>query len=606
MKKNRQRKSRLGILLAVLVLVLAGAAGAADCEYAVSLRLEPEQLSNGTRFWLTGSVDPFKVGSTGQTVRLSIVGPQGRVVFDGNVALDAKGSYRYAFHFQQDAAEFSFHLWSCVSAAGLYHVCVSYGGASCEALIPVLPPVGSAIVVAGYGGDAWNPVTRRYEDLQKPVNALAEYAYTVLRWSRNLPGDRIYFLHPDLATDCDLDGQPDVDALPSAENLKSAIEDWALDKLCAGQEPGLWHSPLTIYVVSASAVSDIVFLNDNDPVSADNLASWLGTLKAGLDQQPMEAGLPICPSLPATVILECQMSGSFIDNLAAANPGLTIVTSSGDGTLGYGQCHIAEAGGMLSFGHELWNRILRGGSLPLAWYEAKQFILDHYGDQKPQLYTGRTCAPGELLDDLLPSQQYLRCSGTGGFSVCGELGFAVDGTTFTLAGSCVVGESAQIRARVQHTLSVGNCTVYVVAFPPAGVTVPNIIHELAYSQDLQKYVQTLRDGFAAPGKWELLYVAVDADGRIAVTSGEVVVLPTDVVPPIPPGAALGATSDYTVLLNALAGATPSGLDRMVEIIGQAATPAIKAGPMREGIVPPKDIAPALSHGADLIIHGLGD
>lgn len=432
MRTNRHTKWRLTtVTMAVLLGIMVVASAAAACEggsYAVSVRLERERVGEGTRFWLTGSVAPCPESQTRRTVTLTIIGPRGQIVFDGEVALNSEGSYRYEFHFQRDLTDALFDLRGAPSTTGVYRVFVRYEDAWSEALIPILPPIGSAIVVVGYG------------DLQKAVNVSAEYAYRVLRRSLCLPRDRIYFLHPDLATDCDCDGQPDVDALPTLENLRYAIEDWASDKFCTDEQDAPWHTPLSIYIVSGSGGSDFFYLNEADPVWADDLACWLSSLKANICRRQMQAGVSACPFLPATVILERPMSGSFLGGLAN-----------------------------------------------------------------------------------------LHCREAGDFTVRAEVCCATHTGTLSVLSRCVVGESVYLRAQVRRPHLAADCTVYVVAFPPAAVTESNIVLQLMYSPELGGHVAALPDGFSTPGVWQLLWVAVDPDGHLAVTSRELTTIAAEMI-----------------------------------------------------------------------------
>jgi len=522
MNTDRQTTWRFIVLSTALLwsaMVAGHTAVAQDFADTVSLRLEQEQFNDGTKFWLIGSVEPFNAGSMDQMVVLTIVGPDGEIVFDGSVPLDLEGSYRYEFHHQQSLADCPFDLRGSPSVAGLYEVCVSYGTANCHALVPVLPPIGSAIIVAGYGEQILNDLNGQYEDLQKSINSLAEYAYEVLRQSRSLPSDRICLLHPDLTLDCDLDGQPDVDGLPTIENLRVAIENWAHEKSCTEQQD-LWPSPVTIYIVSGCADSELFYINQNELIWADELACWLSTLKDTVDRCQMQAGFVVCP-LRANIILEFQTSGSFIRDLAMQNPDLTILTSSAESVLQCCRSHIAEAGGMMSFGHQFWNRIMLGDSVGCAWSAARQFIWGQYDDQSPQICADSNDIPNESTDELIVSEQCLESDEIGGFSVCGDVGSIGCDGTFRLVSSCAVGESVSLRVQLSHPAFAQDCQVNVVAFPPSGFVRPNIILELEYSDQLQAYVGTCHDGFTAPGQWELLYVAVDPDGHIAITSHKV-------------------------------------------------------------------------------------
>lgn len=613
MSKKGQSLKRPAVLLTILAagfiitgarLSLAKSGAASACEAsrcAVSLQLEQERLSNGTRFWLTGSVHPFPAGDTGETVRMSIVGPHGQVVFDGNVGLNVEGSYRYEFHFQQDLTDLPFDLRaaSCpstrlgTSPAGLYHACVFYGDAYCEAIIPILPPARSAIIVAGYGGRAWNQLTGQCEDLQNSVNSLAKYAYTVLRWSLGLPADRIYLLHPDLSADCDLDGQPDVDALATAEHLKAAIESWALDKFCITEPADAWYSPLLIYVVSGSGGPNTFYINKDDAVSAGELASWLSALRASIEQRQIEAGAAVCPLLRATAVLEFPLSGSFIYDLAATGPGVAIVTSSQGSILGGWQSHIIEDGGLLSFSRQFWNQISSEGLVEPAWSRARQFILDLYDDQNPQFFAAGTSTAGEMsADSTVPGQcpqlDRMLCLQISGQAYC-----VMDQGAIRLEGLAVVGKSVCLRAGVRNCRLPQDCTVYAVVFPPAGVTRPNTIIDLTYSHEVGCYMGSLPEGLAVPGQWQLLYVAVDPDERVAMTSHPITAVAVDLNPSGLPAIRLagerqinidapvfwqggsGLTGDYAVLLAALAAAEKNSPNPMLD--------AVSSTPLRYGL-----------------------
>ena len=629
MSKKGQSLKRPAVLLTILAagfiiagarLSLANSGAASACEpsrCAVSLQLEQERLSNGTRFWLTGSVHPFQAGDTGQTVRMSIVDPHGQVVFDGNVGLNVEGSYRYEFHFQQDSTDLPFDLraascpstrlgtspldWARDRLAGLYHVCVFYGDAYCEAIIPILPPARSAIIVAGYGGQAWNRLTGQCEDLQNSVNSLAKYAYTVLRSSLGLPADRIYLLHPDLSADCDLDGQPDVDALATAEHLKAAIESWAAEKLCITEQAGAWYSPLLIYVVSGSGGPNTFYINKDDAISAGELASWLSALRAGIEQRQIEAGATVCPLLRATAVLEFPLSGSFIYDLAATGPGVTIVASSQGSILGGWQSHIIEDGGLLSFSWHFWNQISSEGLVEPAWSRARQFILDLYDDQSPQFFAAGTSTAGEMSADSTVSGQCPQLDRMPCLQISGQAYCIMGQGAISLEGLAVVGESVYVRAGVRHCRLDQDCTVYAVVFPPAGVTRPNTIIDLTYSHEAGCYIGSLPEGLAVPGQWQLLYVAVDPDERVAMTSHTVTAVAVNLnpsgLPAIPllsqgqawprAGGALagerqinidvaascqggsGLIGDYAVLLAALAAAEKNSPSPMLDAVSLA-------------------------------------
>jgi hypothetical protein len=321
------------------------------------------------------------------------VGPQEQVVFDGNVALDQEGSYRYEFHFRAENG--GWFPVSSSSTSGLYEVSVTYGNASSEALIPVVNQEGSAIIVVADFSDY-------REEYQEAVSMLGSFAYRTML-SLNLPEDRIYVLHPDLTADLDGDGQADVDALPTYDNLRFAIENWALEKFDMAE---LASTPLTIYIVTRIGGHNYCYIGENGGVSASDLHNWLNNLKTSIEERQQDAGLPVSGYVPVNFILEFQSSGSFINNLGII-PAVTVVTSSEDAPLPYGRSNMLY-GGLLSFSREFLDKIRLGHTVERAFSRAQRYILDYYSNQSPQLDADGNGIPNKLSDELAASCLYLQ------------------------------------------------------------------------------------------------------------------------------------------------------------------------------------------------------
>jgi len=470
---------------------------APDYGETVTLRLEREDWNGGTRFWLTGSVYPFD--GEHQTATLQIVGPHGDVTFE-DIALDQAGSYRHESHFQEDRG---YYPRGSLADSGLYRVSVFYGRARSEAMLPVLPPTGSAIIVAGYGPVRRNPWTGVRENSQPAVNELADWAYMVML-GRLKSHDSIYLLHPD---------SPYADALPTVVNLQYAIEDWALERFDTSEEWGLAYTPLTIYIVSGFGEVGYFDINEDEIVSVFLLADWLSTLRDSVVQRQMEAGVAPWivdnqPMVPINIILEFPSSAVFAGKFSPVNLAgrLTAIVCSSD-------TDPNDASNILppiaSFSWKFFDEILNGMDMWRAWIEARMFILDYYGNQIPRVEADGDGHPG-LSDELELHGRYLEF-----------LGYPNYPPRFTTAHVSPwpprVGEPAVMEANLELDFGERG-EVYVTVFPPEGVAEPTFTLQLAETGSRWPFSGTLQWDFEDPGEWELLYVGKDSEGLPAYPS----------------------------------------------------------------------------------------
>jgi len=155
------------------------------------------------------------------------------------------------------------------------------------------PSQGVAIIVAGRD---------RQDDYRQPIiKATANLAYQTFQGAGFADAD-VYYLNSDL-------GQLGVDAAPSWENVRDAIQDWARTRVGLG-------TPLWLYLADHGQVDR--FHNEVDEVvTAGELNLWLSNLEAtsGVDQ--------------INVIIDACHSGSFIDAQEQGDYGLEEISGHG-------------------------------------------------------------------------------------------------------------------------------------------------------------------------------------------------------------------------------------------------------------------------------------
>ena len=249
--------------------------------------------------------------------------------------------------------------------------------------------------------------------LWKATNILCNYAYTTIKnqgisdkGTADQTTNRIFYLHPDPNNDADGDGIPDTDASPSAANLQSAIEDWAIGRVEVetGTKSASVQTPLTIYMMGPGAI-DSFQINEDEVVSAAQFDLWLDNLFRSIQKK-----FPDDPPdrFPVNIIIESPQSGSFLDDLRVAKDGIgkgrTIVTSTdqckvaGDEPCATGGINIS-GDGLTSFSGQFFFGLKVGKSITTAWSEANLMIRGLFDNQQPQLDADGDGAPNELDDE---------------------------------------------------------------------------------------------------------------------------------------------------------------------------------------------------------------
>ena len=138
-------------------------------------------------------------------------------------------------------------------------------------------------------------------------NKSTELVYKTLK-GRGLLDDDIQYFNYDTRTNPDT-----VDGLPSKTAVKTAITQWARDKMNA--------RPANLYIILVDHGLEDTFYIHPEEISSNELSSWLDSLQSGLTGQ--------AASQEITTILGFCRSGSFVDNLSAANR-VTIASAAAD------------------------------------------------------------------------------------------------------------------------------------------------------------------------------------------------------------------------------------------------------------------------------------
>jgi len=196
---------------------------------------------------------------------------------------------------------------------------------------------GALIVVAG---------KFQYNDsLQENINHVTKRVYRTFR-EQGHPDEQIYYLAHDQEIDVDEDGSPDVDNLPSSDNLQTAITQWAAQYVNANQA-------LTLFMVDHGRRNRFYLDGTRDDwVTPTELHEWLNDLEA-------QKGVKV------NVIIDASRSGSFIEGEESiSKEGRVIITSTDSSHASH-----ASRGG-LHFSDALLSALAQGMSVKAAFDEA--------------------------------------------------------------------------------------------------------------------------------------------------------------------------------------------------------------------------------------------
>jgi hypothetical protein len=367
--------------------------------------------------------------------------------------------------------------------------------------------LGAAIIVAGR--------LRHNDPVQPIINATANLAYQTLL-QQGFGADDIYYLNSDPA-------QPGVDAVPTEENVREAIQTWARARV--GLEAPLW-----LYLADHGQV-DRFYNEIGETITAAELDLWLSNLKqhTGVDE--------------INVIIDACYAGSFIDTHESGGWGAWEISGHGRVVVASTSSHwwayaprivpgqptpvMYFSGGLwraLGEGQDLWHAFLVGRAEVDAGGVGGCGDYD-YRCQRPWLDdTGDAWFDGE--DGQLAQVRGLAASFDGGIAPYAEY----------VTSSEITAGAATIEARVVDDGSVAR--VWARPFAPSFevptssdgsipvVEVPEV-ELLSVGNDVYRVTH---DGFTEEGAYQVVVYAMDDEGNVSapktvLVGGQKVYLP---------------------------------------------------------------------------------
>ena len=230
--------------------------------------------------------------------------------------------------------------------------------------------VGKAIIIAG--------MRSKTDQLWNDTQMVANFAYRTLTY-QGFTKDSIYYIIANTKLDLDNNGElDDVDAIPTEENLKYAITEWA-------KEGG--NNNLTIYMTDHGG-SEKFQLNEGIELSVTKLNDWLNTL-----QMDMTGSIK--------VIYDACQSGSFVPKFVPPEgKNRIVITSSAANQNAY-----FNSQGSLSFSSFFWNHIFNGVDIASAFSQTQEAI-DYLQGQTSQKQTPQLDANSDgIANDVVDFEQ---------------------------------------------------------------------------------------------------------------------------------------------------------------------------------------------------------
>jgi len=369
----------------------------------------------------------------------------------------------------------------------------------------VQPTLGAAIIVAG---------RRSTSDTSQPIiSASANLAYAALL-QHGFSTSSITYLNADTS-------QAGVDDVPTHDNIRDAIQEWARSRVDA-------EVPLWLYLVDHGEVDR--FNNEvGEVVTAGELDLWLSNLEAtsGVTQ--------------INVIIDTCHSGSFIDTYQdgvyglaeISNPGRVIVSSTGSQEPAYApNLRSGQPIPTLYFSGSLWRSLNEGGDVWHAFLEGQTSVEEDLGQ----------CSGFEL------TCQHPRVDDTGDAQFTGADGIVAQGRSLPpLTGIIVpyidwvevsdVREGrATLRAQVRDDRAVAQvwARIFAPSFAPLEGTEGNIslidVPEVVLTWTSGDIFTAEYGGFTEEGRYQVVVYARDDEGHLSMpqrilTGGGTVYLP---------------------------------------------------------------------------------
>ncbi|WP_139786637.1 DUF1566 domain-containing protein, partial [Desulfamplus magnetovallimortis] len=351
-----------------------------------------------------------------------------------------------------------------------------------------------AIIIAGGGPYETNAI---WEDTVTCV----KIAYRSLR-NQGFEEENIYFISPDDKIDLDGDGDLDVDAYATQDEVYNAITDWSL-----------FSNPpdeLLIYMADHGGVGKFMLNEYQEWLYASDLDLWLDTIQRDMD-------------VDVILVYDACYSGSFIQYMTPPPGKLRIlITSSGPD-----EAASFADDTLYSFSYPFWAKIIQSGSLYNGFTSGTTQMC---GRQTPQieanwiLQDGSDIVPNEKEDKSIASAVRLGK----GYALAAVPPVIEDvPDTIALDGS----ESARLWAGSIITASGGLDRVWAMVIPPdaysgsADVPVTGLPVVELLDGDSDGVYEALYDGFGKTGTYEVnffaMYKVISGDLEVEVISDPV-------------------------------------------------------------------------------------
>ena len=354
------------------------------------------------------------------------------------------------------------------------------------------PTPGAVVLVAGKLRDS--------DRLQPNIHYVTNAVYRLFL-AHGYDGDRIHYLATDVTLDPDNDGTPDVDGLPTPENLQQAITAWAAGKV--GPERAF-----TLYLMDHGDYDRFYLNGSTQTVSPDDLNGWLATLEAA------------APGVRVNVIVEACHSGSFIDSASSTHliqtvsgPGRVVITSTG----AWNPAYASQDGA--AFSDPFVQALGSGMSLYNSFQEARWAVQAAHPAQTPWLDDDGDGRHDAGEDGREAAQR--------GFAYPGMLGEGWPPYVVWAEIKEVQGGQGVIEAEVRDDAAVSK--VWAVVYPPSyqppapGETEELVLESLETEtlsdKDGDGVYRGVHDGFDEAGAYRVVVYAVDGGGLVGRPKG---------------------------------------------------------------------------------------
>ena len=235
---------------------------------------------------------------------LEIVDADGSTLRQEDFATDSSGNYQATFRAENDGV---------VKVRAAWDGDEDHAAAESNLEVVVNAPVGVGIVVI-----AAEPSDLNFSEIED----IADEAYDVML-SNGVPSSNIRYLHSDFGVTSNWRATHDA----TAANLSASIDTWAVSQINTSSTARAEQSPLYVFIIGGGS-TDYVWI-DSSTYSASALDQDLDDFSTSVNTALVSGGASASSSLPIYVIIDSDMSGTFMDDLGMVD-GRVILSSTGE------------------------------------------------------------------------------------------------------------------------------------------------------------------------------------------------------------------------------------------------------------------------------------